>query len=289
MTEYHNYNTLVLSGGGLKGILMLGSLQYLFDNKIIERKRLTKFIGTSVGAIINVLLIIGFEPKEIIAHIIKKKIFEQLKFTFSGFSLSGTNGLLDFVIIENVIKSFFEMKKKTTIPTIREFCDEYKISFVAVSFNHSKKEEFTISTKHSPDLNLLDALRMTSNVPFVFEPFEYKNELYFDGFLTNNYPINKLDVNHDNAIGIHCDSDKTHDKTKTQMRDISKLKFMWDILLIPLNELQKLKINTYYNELKNINLRTSSSKIYEWDYNLITVKKILDSYSDGYLQTEKLI
>lgn len=271
------FNTLVLSGGGLKGITILGSLQYLFDHKIIERDKLKKYIGTSVGAIINVLLIIGYEPKEIIAYIIKTRYLQKIKVA----ALSGVSGkgFLEFDSIKNMIVDLFEKKKKT-IPTIKEFCQEFNISFVAVTFNYTDRKEFTISSKNSPDLNLLDALQMTSNVPFVFKPFQYKNDIFFDGFLSNNYPINKLDDTHDFALGIHCDSKKKSKKKET----LSTWNFLWDVILIPLTELQKMKVEPYYDKLTNINLDTS--KIYDLDYNLITVTKILDCYSDGFLQTK---
>ena len=84
------FNTLVMSGGGLKGIPMLGSLQYLIDMKHIEIKNIKKYVGTSIGAIINVLLIIGYEPKEIIAEMIQSKYLENIKVTpFSGLSGKG--------------------------------------------------------------------------------------------------------------------------------------------------------------------------------------------------------
>ena len=38
MNEDNKYNTLVLCGGSIKGIYMLGSLQYLKDNNIINNE-----------------------------------------------------------------------------------------------------------------------------------------------------------------------------------------------------------------------------------------------------------
>ena len=74
------YNTLVLSGGGIKGLLILGALQYLYETGKLQKKNIRKYIGTSIGAIINVLLIIGYEPKEIVAHIVKSRFFDDIKF-----------------------------------------------------------------------------------------------------------------------------------------------------------------------------------------------------------------
>ena len=45
-----NFDTLVLSGGSTKGIIILGALQYLADNFYLSEVK--NFIGTSSGAII---------------------------------------------------------------------------------------------------------------------------------------------------------------------------------------------------------------------------------------------
>lgn len=270
------FNTLVMSGGGLKGIPMLGSLQYLIDMKHIEIKNIKKYVGTSIGAIINVLLIIGYEPKEIIAEMIQSKYLENIKVTpFSG--LSG-KGFLNFEKITELLEKLI-CKKMKRIPTIQEFCHQYNIIFLAISFNYTTQQEFTISVKNSPNLNLLDALHMSSNVPFLFEPFEYEGNQFFDGFLTNNYPINKLNIDQDTAIGI------THSSSGSGSTSMTKWNLFWDIILIPLNQLQKTKRDPYQDHLLNITINIT--KLFDWDYNL-DIPKILDQYSDGFLQTKSM-
>ena len=140
------YNTLIVSGGGIKGFFMLGSLQSLFDKQLLETNQIKKYIGTSVGAIINALIIIGYEPKEILANIIQYDFFKALQFTpFHG--LSG-DGFLDFqkitIFLERMMK-----QKMDKIPTIDEFCTRYNISFVAVTFNYTLQKEFVISQKNA--------------------------------------------------------------------------------------------------------------------------------------------
>ena len=51
---------LVISGGGIKGFVALGALQKLYDTKKLIN--INKYCGTSVGAIISLLLIIGYKP-----------------------------------------------------------------------------------------------------------------------------------------------------------------------------------------------------------------------------------
>lgn len=272
------YNTLIVSGGGIKGFFMLGSLQSLFDKQLLETNQIKKYIGTSVGAIINALIIIGYEPKEILANIIQYDFFKALQFTpFHG--LSG-DGFLDFqnitILLEKMIK-----QKMDKIPTIDEFCTRYNISFVAVTFNYTLQKEFVISQKNAPELNLLDALRMTSNVPFLFQPFTYNDEEYLDGFLVNNYPIDKLDIIHDTPIGIYCDSPTNKNENKKTAN--GRWNMFWNVIHIPLNQLQQQKRGPYYDLLDNIKLDTSD--LYEVEYYNMTPSKMLDLFSNGYSQT----
>jgi len=275
------YNTLVLSGGGIKGLLILGALEYLYETGKLQKKNIRKYIGTSIGAIINVLLIIGYEPKEICAHIVKSRFFDDIKSKITPLSGFSGKGFLNYgkvsKLLENLIK-----EKIGSIPTIKEFCKKYDIIFLAVSFDYTDQKEYTISMKNSPELNLLDALRMTSNVPFLFDPFEYKGKKYFDGFLTNNYAIDKLDINHDTAIGVFCETVNNNKESEHS----SNWNLFWEIILIPLNQLQEYKRKPYQDSL--LNLRIVTKKEFDFDINL-NVRNVLDSFSDGYVQIKNII
>ena len=61
------YDTLVLSGGGVNGILELGALQYCNDKNLLSS--IKTYVGTSIGSIICYLLIIGYTPVEIIVYL----------------------------------------------------------------------------------------------------------------------------------------------------------------------------------------------------------------------------
>ena len=63
-----DYNTMVICGGGAKGISLLGAIQYiLHQNPTIT---IQKYIGTSIGAIMSILMAIGYEPYELILKIL---------------------------------------------------------------------------------------------------------------------------------------------------------------------------------------------------------------------------
>ena len=77
MPEDDPYDTLILSGGGIKGIITLGALQYMYDNGKLQN--IKHYYGTSVGTMISYLLVIGYSPIEILLQIISEKIFDHFK------------------------------------------------------------------------------------------------------------------------------------------------------------------------------------------------------------------
>jgi predicted acylesterase/phospholipase RssA len=58
-------DTLVFSGGSIKGIAQLGALQCLLENDIIDIDKIKHIAGTSAGAMIGLLLCIGYKPEEV--------------------------------------------------------------------------------------------------------------------------------------------------------------------------------------------------------------------------------
>ena len=59
-------DTLCMSSGGIKGLSFIASLQYLINNNYINLSKINTFVGTSMGALICFLLIIGYTPDELI-------------------------------------------------------------------------------------------------------------------------------------------------------------------------------------------------------------------------------
>ena len=53
-------NTLVLSGSAINGLVTLGAIQFLIDQNEINLENINKYIGTSSGSMISLLLSIGY-------------------------------------------------------------------------------------------------------------------------------------------------------------------------------------------------------------------------------------
>ena len=76
-------NDLHIGGGGFSGIMFVGILEYLHENRLLDIKN---FHGTSIGSLIGILYISGMKPKDII-----KKTGDSVHFKtpISGNSVNG--------------------------------------------------------------------------------------------------------------------------------------------------------------------------------------------------------
>lgn len=187
-----NYEILVLSGGGKKGIVQLGVLHAMCINGVIDFTKLQSFVGTSVGSIICFLLIINYLPVEILSHICSKgsEIKPQINFLelMTNFGMQSIDSM--FTILEKITED-----KIGFLPTMSELYELYGKHFICVTHNLSADTHFdeqeTVYIDHisHPNLSCIEAIKMSSNIPLVFSKYIYDKNYYVDGALSDNYPI----------------------------------------------------------------------------------------------------
>ena len=113
------YDTLCLSGGGINGLKMLGSLKYLNDNNIIQMKKVNTFIGTSVGSLINLLLVLNYKINTII-KIIYKLDFSKIELDFDldnfleNYGIDNASRILTIIqtqaLCQSIISTFAQLR-----------------------------------------------------------------------------------------------------------------------------------------------------------------------------------
>ena len=73
--------------------------------------------------------------------------------------------------------------------TLKEFYEFTKKDFYILSTKVNALEIINISHKTHPDLELIDAIYMSSSVPLIMQPIYYNNSYMLDGALKISYPI----------------------------------------------------------------------------------------------------
>lgn len=216
-TKIFNKKILVLSGGGIKGIAHIGSLQYLYDHNYINNFEI--FAGTSIGALIIVLYVIGYMPSDIWDFIKTFDFTQIVNLNIANFC--SHYGVDDGHNFELVIFNLIEAKGINPHITLLDlfYLTHKKIILTTVCLN--THTSIYLSHDTTPNLPLIIAIRMSTCIPIYFSPIIYdditgsdknKKYMYIDGGCIDNYPIHLFNNNLDQVLGIYlCQSSVTTD------------------------------------------------------------------------------
>ena len=276
------YDTLVLSGGSKKGNIQLGLL-YCFHQKKGDTfiKNINKYYGTSVGSLICLLLNIGFTPLEIFIEVCKSKINPTNDINISNFFInygfcSSTNFFMD---VTNLI-----YKKLGCIPTLKELYHLTKKDLYITTHNLTENKIVYLHHSTHPTLNCIEAVKMSCNIPIVFEKLKYEGCYYIDGaFSTNgNYPVKYASSFPENKhiLGIKVTSNSC------KHEDLDLLSYLKKIALITLKE-EITDFECENQNLDNIVITIDEGK-QPWDLSSNTKEKF-SYFSIGYTEGIKLL
>lgn len=268
---YNRKTNLVISGGGIKGIVIVGALKALQDKGLL--KYITSISATSIGGLISVLYIIGYTIDEL-EKFLDLFDFSKIKsINISDFlSCFGfDNGEKFLMVIEKMFKlknissniTFLELYKKTGI----------KIHITGVCLNN--KQVYYFSHLTYPNMSVITAIRITTSVPIWFIPVNYNDNFFVDGGCMENYPISIFDNDLNSTIGIHlCD-------TKPSIKHIENLEDYLIHLIYSFIEGSNLKASHGYEQY-TIKLDMSDISIFDLNINNKVKKKM---FQFGYNKT----
>lgn len=204
MEKITNYDTLVLSGGGVKGFHILGAVQALNDAELISE--VNTYIGTSIGAIICYMLAIGYTPIEIVISVHLNKWLERVQ-SFNLVAMINGNGATSFTTIYESLEKMTLIKIGRLL-TLKKLQEEFGKTLICTTYNMTTCNVEYLGPDNYPDLPCLTALRMSANIPLVFERFKYMDNFYVDGGLGDNFPITKGVEVGNKVIGLYLEVSK---------------------------------------------------------------------------------
>jgi predicted acylesterase/phospholipase RssA len=262
----NNLNTLVLSGGGIKGIAYIGVIKYLQENNIL--KNINKFIGTSIGAFFSILLIIGYTYENLLDFIILFDLTNLNKKNINNLlSLFGIDSGKHFLI---VLENMFISKKFDVNITMKELFDITKKELIVsgVCLNDRKCHYFSHVTH--PNIKVITAIRISISIPIIFVPVEYNNKLWVDGALMDNYPIHLCKSHLNTVLGVYL-NDKFESSSIDNYED-----YFLSIIQCLINGVSDNLIDNY--KLNTINIDLKINMLEE----KININNIMDIINKGY-------
>jgi NTE family protein len=170
---------IVLSGGGARGFAHIGVLKALNEHGIFP----DAISSVSAGSIVGALYADGHTPDKIYDIFARLDIFKLLKFYRPAFGMLRADGL------EKILSTHL------SVSTI----EELKIPLHICATNFTKAH---ITYFHSG--KILPAVMASCAIPMVLKPLQINDEFYVDGGLMNNLPVEPLEQNCEDIIGVNA-------------------------------------------------------------------------------------
>jgi NTE family protein len=278
-----DFDTLVISGNSVKGIVTLGALQYATDNFLLNK--ITTLIGTSCGAMCCYLLAIGYTPIEIIVYICTNQLFEKLQ-QFNVIAMLNGSGASSFTTIQEQLEKM-TISKVGKFLTLKDIKTMFNKTLICVSHNITTNKTEYLGPDNYPDLPCLIAIRMSSNLPLIFDHYKYDGSFWLDGGISNNFPINKGCELGNKILGIFVNREQEEFKV-----DSNILEYIYKLMFIPIDKSQEYMIDhsleKYNKKDDTIILKLCFSKFKFFDFSANSVDK-LEMFSAGYQQASDIL
>ena len=194
---------LVLSGGGFLGISYIGLIKYMEDNlpnPII--KNFKSITGCSAGAMFGTLLAIGCTSVELDIIIKNMNFKEYLNINAESIiNFMRLKGLESGTNLMNLIKKSIKDKTGDENITFSQIREKFNINLQIGVTNLTKSKFELMNFRTAPDTPIHIAIRASIALPFIFEPAVIGDDLYCDGGLLDNLPIENIiqQLEHDNT------------------------------------------------------------------------------------------
>lgn len=170
---------VVVSAGGARSWIGYGALSRLQEKRHLEQ--VTEYVTTSGGSIATVMFLAGVQLEDL------KDMCNKLHRSDEVMDIDLPNFLKRFGIIKgNIVFSVIEsiLREKTGLPeafTFQQFRECTGKLFVVCAFCVDDAQMCFFDAERTPEMSVVDAMRMSCSIPFFFQACEYKNKWYVDG------------------------------------------------------------------------------------------------------------
>jgi NTE family protein len=195
----YNFKNLVFEGGGVKGIAYGGALEVLNSMNVLPG--IQRIAGTSAGAINATLLALGYTSTDVAGIIAGTnfKDFEDGNLISEVFGVTKKYGWYKGDKFKEWIGKYIKEKTGNADITFRQLAQQAQAKgfrqLYVVSTNLTRQQAMVFSHEadHFPDTSIKEAVRMSMSIPLYFQSVMKNNEVWVDGGVSWNYPVNLFD------------------------------------------------------------------------------------------------
>ena len=186
-------DNLVLSGGSIKGITYLGILKSLEEHPDIY-KNIKCFAGASIGALFSTFLALNIKYSHLTTFIhtdFSQYLQLDIEDLIEKYGLDTGNNYME------LIKEVLGENKDITLSGI--FKKTRKRLIISATCLNNYNIEYFDYISH-PNLKVVDAIRASISIPFLFTSVCMDGKTYIDGALLESMPITLFDK--EKTLGI---------------------------------------------------------------------------------------
>ena len=203
-----------MSGGSLKGISFIGCVKYLEEIGVAHDA--VNLIGTSFGSLVLYMLAMGYSSHEMLENVIycigndveAPTPTQVEKVTLKGLiKCLERGGMNDGSVILECIKRPLIKRFERSDVTFLDFAKLTGKNLIITGSNLSriKCEYFSVDT--TPHTSVVLALRISTSIPFVFDPVVHAGSVYVDGAVFNNFALDACEKSIE-TVGILIDDSR---------------------------------------------------------------------------------
>ena len=246
-----NIHNIVISGGGVDILSFYGALRESNKRGLWDISNIKSIYGTSAGSMLGVMLLLKYDWDTLDNYIINRPWQNVFKFNmYSIIHSFQERGVFDIKIVEEMFLPIFKGKDISINITMQELFELTAIDLHIYTVDINLFEIVDISHKTHPKWRVIDAIYVSSSLPFIFKPLIKDCICYTDGGVLLNYPLSKCIEDGglpNETLGIskettNCDTDTITDESN-----------IFDYLLFILSKmLKKARLNNVKNNNDNI-------------------------------------
>ena len=171
-------DTLVLSGGGVKGVAMLGAVHKLRAAGMLTKVRTV--VGTSAGALVGALVATRRDLRGALDIICREGYAPDFDFErfFKEFGLDSGSS------IDRLLETLMEGESLT----FGDILSQHGIKLVVCVTNLTQRRAEYLGPDTHPDMPISLAIRMSCSVPLYFAAVQHEGQWYVDGSIVDNFP-----------------------------------------------------------------------------------------------------
>jgi len=266
---------LVLSGGAQRGYCYVGVIRYLEEIGILNN--IKNIMGVSIGSLFSLIIALKINYKQI-GNLLTLVNTDMGEININSIlSFFDTYGIDNGERINKLVKACIKVKlgnENATFNDLHNYNSNMTLLISATNLTYGKRTIF--SYEDTPNVELWKAVRASCSYPLYFHPVKIDDDLYVDGGVSCNYPIDYFKSDIDNTIGIIF-NDISEDNGADNMTD-NMVNYISSIFKVIISGLERHIISFYKEYTITINVpmekmldykmsRETKEEFYEIGYN----------------------